>query len=302
MWGDKWIPVPQTYAIQTLVCMLPADAKVKELINIDTKTWKCSMIKEVFWEEEAQVILNIPLSLLNAKDRRIWRGTKNGEYSVRSVYHLDMKMSMGASSSSSDPHDCNTLWQNIWKRRIPNTVKMFLWRAFNNLLPTKTNLYKRGVVKEKLCPICGREEETIFHALWDCIAARDFWGGSLRKFQKASGKESDFHQIFEGLHNRCDHQEMDMFTVIAKKIWLRRNNVVHDKPFTDPNRLVHEATGELEEFWKANNKEEDTAGQREATIRQPWHPHPENEIKINWDAAVSKQTERTGLGLIARDS
>jgi hypothetical protein len=83
---------------------LPADARVKELINTDTKTWKTTLIKEVFWEEEAQNILQIPLSPLNAKDRRIWRGTKNGEYSVQSAYHMEMEMSMGASSSCSDPH------------------------------------------------------------------------------------------------------------------------------------------------------------------------------------------------------
>jgi hypothetical protein len=75
-----------------------------------------------------------------------------------------------------------------------------------------------GVVKENFCRICGNEEETTFHALWDCMVARDVWGGSLRKFQKASGRGSDFRQIFEGLHDRCDHQEMDMFAVITRKI------------------------------------------------------------------------------------
>jgi hypothetical protein len=131
VWGDKWIPnQPQTFAIQTPVHKLPVDARVKDLINTDTKTWKNTLIKEVFWEEEAQNILKIPLSPLNAKGRRIRRGTKNGEYSVQSAYHMEMEMSMGTSSSCSDPHKRIKLWQNIWKRRISNTVKMFLWRAF----------------------------------------------------------------------------------------------------------------------------------------------------------------------------
>jgi hypothetical protein len=43
---------------------------------------------------------------------------------------------------------------------------MFLWRVCNNLLPTKMNLMRRGVVKDARCPICEREAETMTHILW----------------------------------------------------------------------------------------------------------------------------------------
>jgi hypothetical protein len=33
---------------------------------------------------------------------------------------------------------------------VPNSVKVFLWRAFHNLLPTKANLLTRGVVENAL--------------------------------------------------------------------------------------------------------------------------------------------------------
>jgi hypothetical protein len=71
--------------------------------------------------------------------------------------------------------------------------------------------------------------------------------------------------------------------------------------FTDPNRLCQEAVGAVEDFWKANNEEEDMTGQPVEVIRQPWYPPTMNGIKINWDAAVSKQSGRIGLGIIARD-
>lgn len=146
VWGDKWIPMPSTFSVQTPINTLPADAKVKDLIDTYTKEWKVTIVKEIFWEEEAQSILKIPLSPLRSRDRRIWRGTKNGEYSVRSAYHMEMEMelSMVSSSSGSGLNQENTLWQKVLKHKVPNVVKMFLLRAFNKLMPTKTNLYRRG--------------------------------------------------------------------------------------------------------------------------------------------------------------
>jgi hypothetical protein len=56
---------------------------------------------------------------------------------------------------------------------IPNVVKVFLWRAFINALAIKSNLYKRKITEDPLCPICGVEVETTRHALWSCLATKD---------------------------------------------------------------------------------------------------------------------------------
>jgi hypothetical protein len=109
-------------------------------------------------------------------------------------------------------------------------------------------------------------------------------GGSIRKFQKASGRGLELRQIFEGLHIQCDSQEMDTFAVIARRIWLRRNLVVHENSFIHPNRLVQEAVVALDEFWKANDADERPARQKGEITRNPWQQPPVNMIKINWDA------------------
>jgi hypothetical protein len=95
-------------------------------------------------------------------------------------------------------------------------------------------------------------------------------GGSIRKFQKASGRGLELRQIFEGLHIQCDSQEMDTFAVIARRIWLRRNLVVHENSFIHPNRLVQEAVVALDEFWKANDADERPARQKGEITRNPW--------------------------------
>jgi hypothetical protein len=80
------------------------------------------------------------------------------------------------------------VWKTCWQLKVPNVVKMFLWKAGHNLLPTKANLFHRKVVKEAICPICLTEEETTKHIVWECISARDVWGHGPVRLQKSSCK------------------------------------------------------------------------------------------------------------------
>jgi hypothetical protein len=154
------------------------------LLIPNTKGWNKNLIEQNFMREEMEIILNIPISPSLPKDRLIWRCTKNGEFSVRSAYHLGLDIQAGMSPSSSSKKDDNEVWKVCWSSNVPPAVKMFVWRACHNLLPTKTNLHRKGVCVEAQCPICLQEEETTEHAVWECPSANDVWGASTIKLQK----------------------------------------------------------------------------------------------------------------------
>jgi len=59
-----------------------------DLINWETKAWKTSMVQDLFGAETAYGICQIPLGTIHNEDRQIWRNTTNGEFTVRSAYHL----------------------------------------------------------------------------------------------------------------------------------------------------------------------------------------------------------------------
>jgi hypothetical protein len=130
---------------------------------------------------------------------------------------------------------------------------MFLWKEFNNMLPTKKNLFQKGVMRDKMCPICGMEEETVSHIIWECESALDVWEGSTRKLQKLASRGRGFTFVFEEVAESCD-KEVELFSVIARRIWLRHNRIIHDNSFTHPIQLVREATMYLDEYWDANEK------------------------------------------------
>lgn len=64
--------------------------------------------------------------------------------------------------------------------------------SVQQFVPTKENLFIRGIVLDPQWPICGREEETAKHIMWSCLSAWDVWGACRKKLQKSSGERSDF--------------------------------------------------------------------------------------------------------------
>ena len=65
------------------------------------------------------------------------------------------------------------IWKNLWQLHIPNKVGSFAWRASKNILSMKDNLYRRKIIEDSLCVVCGCEPECSGHILWDCEKARE---------------------------------------------------------------------------------------------------------------------------------
>lgn len=178
IWNDKWLPTPTTYSVQSPRIILSKDAKVKELIDQDTKCWKTSLINDIFMADEAEKICQLPLSMYIQEDKLIWRGTNSGEFTVWSAYHKKKERKDLGQGEGSTSSRCSKIWKIIWSLKVPNlTFKVFLWQACNNLLPTKKNLLKIGIVRDSLCIFCNLECESVTHILWSCPSASDVCKG-----------------------------------------------------------------------------------------------------------------------------
>lgn len=104
----------------------------------------------------------------------------------------------------------------MWNLKIPNVEKNFLWRACNEILPTRNNLFKRKIVEDPRCPICGHELETALRILWMCNSAMDAWCVSSRRLQKKGAMAfENFSQLVEDIFAHCDQEEIKLFVGIA---------------------------------------------------------------------------------------
>ena len=55
-------------------------------------------------------------------------------------------------------------------------MNVFAWKLRLNKLPTKFNLYSRGLdIGSVLCPICSSDVETVNHLFFSCDMAFDIW-------------------------------------------------------------------------------------------------------------------------------
>jgi len=93
------------------------------------------------------------------------------------------------------------IWKMLWSLAVPNSVKVFSWKACNNILPTEENLFKRTVVSNTMCSICERDEKTVIHSLWACPAAQRCLGVWTNK---AANDLLGFLNLVKVLMERCD--------------------------------------------------------------------------------------------------
>ncbi|KAH7846524.1 hypothetical protein Vadar_014953 [Vaccinium darrowii] len=91
MVSEKWLPKSEPAAP---VCIGNGDRglKVSDFIDRPNNAWKSEEVLNYFCEEDANVILQIPLPISPVKDKRVWHFTTNGEYSVKSGYELALMM------------------------------------------------------------------------------------------------------------------------------------------------------------------------------------------------------------------
>lgn len=119
------------------------------------------------------MIFNIPLPKEKAEGEVSWHCGKKGEYSVKSGYQLALKIKSPEPSNSSGNNSKH--WNALWSLKIPKKIKIFMWRAIKNLLPSVENLWKMRILQEPICQRCNRSVETISHALLECKAANKIW-------------------------------------------------------------------------------------------------------------------------------
>lgn len=81
--------------------------------------------------------------------------------------------------SSNGEESYGSLRKELWKARVPPKVKMCIWRIAWNILPTRSNLSRRGVVCEHGYLKCAAEVESSYHVFVECPYAIAVWFASL---------------------------------------------------------------------------------------------------------------------------
>lgn len=169
---------------------------------------------EMFDKEDAEAICRISLSRRYVDDSTVWLPTKKGLFIVKSTYKVAREL-MRRENMAESSNGCagKRIWAALWKLKIPNKVKVFAWRACNDILPMKMNLANRRIITDAICLICTRFPKTAGHVLWDCGIAQDVWVGSVKLLQKGRHGLLDMFQLMEYLMEQLAREDLELMVV-----------------------------------------------------------------------------------------
>lgn len=85
IWTDSWLLEPGQERIQRHE-INARYTRVADLIETGSPLWKEEIIENLFYEETARRILDIPFSSFDQNDHLVWKGDNLGIYSVKNEY------------------------------------------------------------------------------------------------------------------------------------------------------------------------------------------------------------------------
>ena len=104
--------------------------EVAELVHPYTGQWDEHLVQDLFWKEDADLILAIPVHQ-GRDDTIAWHFDKHKIFNVKSAYKVAHEALMRSRLSSGQQGGSNTgpsgLWKVVWKLKCPNKIKHFLW-------------------------------------------------------------------------------------------------------------------------------------------------------------------------------
>ncbi|KAL6227352.1 hypothetical protein ACLB2K_001311 [Fragaria x ananassa] len=299
VWQDPWIPRPYTFRPYSGMMEGLEELKVADLIDPDNREWMRDWLEELFFADEVELIMRIPLSLRNREDKLVWHFDRHGLYSVRSGYHVARRLRLEQIGGTSSVLNSNSssLWQKIWKVKVLPKVKHFIWRLIKNIVPTKEVLSKRVPLPDLLCPFCYDDTESSLHLFKNCNVVACIWLFSpLGMRARHSGMETIEVWIQDMLEN-LPAPQVEVFFMLLWSIWVERNNVVWNGSRMDPRETVRWAMDLLDEYKRVHPVAKKGKGSRHE-VR--WIFPPRGRLKLNLDGAY-REDGAGGAGMLVRD-
>ena len=120
------------------------------------------LIRKVCPIYDAEEICKIRLPSRKTSDFIACNHEDLGLFSVRSAYKLAEEIKnrdRPVASSSASEMSNSSIWDLIWKCKIPQKNKILNWRVATGSLATTRNKKRRTIEVNATCPIFGQEDE-----------------------------------------------------------------------------------------------------------------------------------------------
>jgi ribonuclease HI len=264
--------------------------------------WKINVLKELVDSNSLEAIEKIIIPLQPLQDKLIWTLDPCGIYTVKSAINCCL-----TPRTSYNPAD--SLWKQLWKLKMHERLKVFLWRMGSNALPTKQRVFQRTGYSDPMCPLCGVEEESYSHLFLHCQMIKPIWFGLNWGLHSDNIPAANHQELLNFVVNPplCPGVSVQQKTLKAQtsiqlaltleSIWNLRNQVVHNNAQVNHLVIVKNLEERIIEHFNILNPA--TCCNTLLEVLPRWSAPPPNSVKFNVDAATSKNGFT--IAAIARD-
>ncbi|KAG7595155.1 Reverse transcriptase zinc-binding domain [Arabidopsis thaliana x Arabidopsis arenosa] len=292
VWLDPWIPDIPARPAKGITAERDPHLYVDHLIDPVSKLWKLDKLHALIEPSDIPLILSIRPSRSYLSDGYSWNGTKSGNYSVKSGYWAARELSRPTCDHPFQGPGITPLLTQVWKLKTTRKLKHFVWQCLSGCLATNHTLFYRHVGKEKHCPRCGDEEETINHLLFECPPALQTWAlspiPSLPSCFPSQSLFSNLDFLFWRAKGMMNGEDIGhFFPWILWYLWKARNSFIFENIRESPQYTLDHAFQEAKDWKAANTKDDDPLVE---SVRIPINPTftrdtpPECQIDGSWHA------------------
>lgn len=113
----------------------------------------------------------------------------------------------------------------IWRMKIPQKIKIFLWRVCRNILPMRCNLQVRGVEFPATCVCCFSLLENAWHYFLMCPGSVQTWKhiGLWGDLEPVLNRVEGFAEFFFYVSRILDNHKRSLFAWTLWSMWRKRN-------------------------------------------------------------------------------
>ena len=233
-------------------------------------------------------------------DLLYWGNSSKGKFKIKSAIQIIRRES----------RDLDTkVWGLVWGAPVQQRVRAFLWLCCHDRIMSNYNRFKRRLVDDPKCFICGARAETTLHLLRDCPAARCVW----RKVGVLSEHPHFFlgdiqHWVISNLDLHLDNMDENWnthFCVTVWWIWKWRNNFVFGRTSeipTDPGIFLQERFKETRKGLSCGEFMASSSSYSRQEVFISWQAPPVNWVVLNTDGAAKGVPGPAGGGGLFRDN
>ena len=303
VWEDNGIKTKPSSPASGPGSISHPDLRVNDLLLGSEHEWNIQLVTDLLNQADANYALSIRPSKTGNPDTLVWSYTKDGNYSVKTGYHLQCQMEDQDSQIDQVPipEEVRKCCSNIWKLKIPPRLKTFWWRVAHNSLAVMDNMRKRGIVIDNTCQTCGESTETLNHMLFECRVAKEIWEMIPTSFYVSASTSDNLIENINYLLVGAKQDKREALNFFAGwNIWKMRNNILFHHKRDHILRVIHAAIRENQCWNKAidieSSQKQSTGAQRNQMENIHEILPPLTNLYCLVDASWKSNQELAGIG------